>query len=864
MNQVNKHVLIIENSLSGLKLNESATKLNAQGQPQYLLGGIFTEFDVMNRNDRIYTADKFVPHLNELIERKNTLGVIFGEFDHPDVFDTSLSRASHIIENVWYNKEANRIDGQIRLLNTRWGKEAQAIINDGLPIFVSSRAAGVTESNGHVSVKKLFTYDAVADPGFGTAKMTSINESLGLSTNNSNYRIYELTNESKFNELIMENNNNEYVTGKQLDEYSEYLNGEMNKISIQINESVKNGKVSPEQIRTLAETQELLQEQQQKVTQYLNYLTEQIQFVVNENITLKETTEKLITHSDHLTENLNKNINYSEYLAEELDKNINYSEYIAETLDKNIDFSEYIAEHVDSNIKYSDYLAESIEKSNDYSEYIAENLDKNIAYSEYIAENLDNNIAYSEYLAENLDNNIAYSEYLAENLDKTIDYSEYIAEHVDNNIAYSEYIAEHVDNNIAYSEYIAENVSDSKAYMNYIAESLDNTVDAINNNMLTEGAGGPVSVPNMTQIDDYTKYYDEDDDFVKPNVQAQAQVNGSDVQALVDGVDAPVQVAGEVQTQVQAPVDGVQDAPVDDVQDTQVQAPVDGVQDAPVDGVVGEPVDGVQSVDDVQLVGLEDAPIDNNIQAQLPNAEMPNSVEGDDLNPTKYANNSVVSFGDDGTMGEIVASNPETGFYTIKVNTGDMEEVHESKINFTGDDSLENTKQLTTQIEKLILETKKRKASEVKDPHFVQFLTENKKKAWHDLAEEDKEKVIFAINESKTPIYSEAQLLVAINETLTPSISFEEELISNIPSSLIPAWEKIDEKMKVSILSQAKLYPSMNNSLKMEKFWESRNLVNYTMINETKTILNDNVIDNSSLTDEEIDSFIAKFKNLER
>jgi len=77
----NKFVLIIENSVNGLKpLNESTQIVN--GKKNYLLSGVFTEFNVLNRNERIYTAEKFVPHLNELNERKNTLGVVYGEFDH--------------------------------------------------------------------------------------------------------------------------------------------------------------------------------------------------------------------------------------------------------------------------------------------------------------------------------------------------------------------------------------------------------------------------------------------------------------------------------------------------------------------------------------------------------------------------------------------------------------------------------------------------------------------------------------------------------------------------------------------------------------------------------------------------------------
>jgi hypothetical protein len=46
-----KPVLIVENSTNSL-IKESAAKND------YILGGIFTEFGVKNRNERIYTADK--------------------------------------------------------------------------------------------------------------------------------------------------------------------------------------------------------------------------------------------------------------------------------------------------------------------------------------------------------------------------------------------------------------------------------------------------------------------------------------------------------------------------------------------------------------------------------------------------------------------------------------------------------------------------------------------------------------------------------------------------------------------------------------------------------------------------------------
>ena len=455
-----KPVLIIENSTNSLikESNVDSTKKD------YILTGTFTQFNVKNRNDRIYTADKFIPALDELNERMNMLGVVYGEFDHPDVFDTSLSRASHLIQKASYVKESNLVNGEIRLLNTHWGKEAKALVDDGCPIFVSSRAAGITEADGSVALKKLFTYDIVADPGFASAKMSIkvLNESLGYNEN-ANFRIYDISDESKINELF-EMNKDEFVTKTQLAEYSQYLVKELATTQKDVRGAISKGNLSPMKMEQLLEYYEELKNSNCTMVKYLDYLAEKMSVMVTENKSLKNTQNKLIEHNDYLAENLEKAINYSEYIAENVDKNIAYAEYIAENLDKNISYSEYIAESLDKSIVYSEYIAESLDKTIVYSEYIAEHVDKNIAYAEYIAEHVDNSIIYSEYLAENLEGNIAYSEY--------------IAEHVDENIAYSEYIAESLDKSISYQGMIVEKLN-SKLSEGKVNEDFDNKLPTL-------------------------------------------------------------------------------------------------------------------------------------------------------------------------------------------------------------------------------------------------------------------------------------------------------------------------------------------------------------------------------------------------
>ena len=424
-----KPVMIIENNSNPLSLHEEF--VTAANRRAYLLGGIFTEFGVRNRNERIYTAEKFLPCLDELNERISKLAV-YGEFDHPDVFDTSLQRASHIIKEATFNKELNRVEGKIQLLPTYWGKEARALIESDCPIFVSSRAAGVTEQDGTVTLKKLFTYDIVADPGFGSARMTSINESLGYKDPTNNFRIYEMSDESKINDLF-NMNKNDLVTKTQLAQYSDYLVKEIEDIKKSVTEAIKGAKMEPNELGKLLEYYENLNTTNTQMVKYLDYLADKIQVVVNDNKNLREVSERLVAYGDYISENLEQSINYSEDLAKNLDRSIQYTEYVAGKVDETIEYTGYIVENLDRAIAYSDYIAENLDRAIAYSEYIVENVDNSIAYVEYLSEHIEGNIAYSEYIAEHLDATIAYSDYISENLDKAISYAGMISERLNGN-----------------------------------------------------------------------------------------------------------------------------------------------------------------------------------------------------------------------------------------------------------------------------------------------------------------------------------------------------------------------------------------------------------------------------------------------
>ena len=444
---VDKMVWILEKQETDLTFVKKSDK-------DYILEGIAAIFGIENNNHRIYEEAEYLPHLDYLKAKIAKKGLL-GELDHPEKFDVSLKNVSHIIESLDYDKGSRQVKIRIKLLNNHpAGEMAKALADAGVPLRISSRAAGVVRENKRVQIKKIFTYDLVCESGFEEATLERINEGLsnGLShiksqslenrleniseslgfEKSSGVRIYNVS-EDKRDEFLKSmgeekiNNSNQemanYVTIDELDSYSVLIKTEIGALRERI-----------EGAPGLQKIEETIQLLESKVAQIEKY-------------------------SRYLAENLDKTIAYSEYLAENVDQNIEYSKYLAENLDRNISYAEYLAENVDKTISYSEYLAENLDKGISFANYLAENLEKGIAYGEYLAENLDKSISYQEYLAENLDRNISYSEYLAENLDKSITYGDYLAENIDKGISYSEYVAEKLEKNILYSEYIAENVN---------------------------------------------------------------------------------------------------------------------------------------------------------------------------------------------------------------------------------------------------------------------------------------------------------------------------------------------------------------------------------------------------------------------
>ena len=372
MNNTND-LLIVEMSSSTLSVKTSDNK-------EYILEGVFGQIDQKNRNNRIYTESEYIPQI-EALQAKIKASKLLGELDHPAQFDISLKNVSHIIEELTYDKASKEVRGRIKLLDTDAGRQAKALVDAGVPLQISSRAAGAVESNGTVKIKQLFTYDLVADPGFENAELKRVNESFGYS-NDGLISIYEINRSSETsletintientNTEIKENKNMaEFVKSEDFNRYSEYLANE---------------------IKTLKESME----------------------AKNAEVSEDNTVDNLKEHNNHIVETVNKLTDYVEYVATKLDESIQYSEHVAEKADQGIAYSESLAEKLDQGISYTEHVAEAVSKVKDFANYLAEAHNEGATSHTTLLE-------YVEYLKENLQSVSEYAEYIAESLNETV------------------------------------------------------------------------------------------------------------------------------------------------------------------------------------------------------------------------------------------------------------------------------------------------------------------------------------------------------------------------------------------------------------------------------------------------------------
>ena len=155
------------NLLEDVFIIENLQVINeGRGSGPMKICGCFQRADEANNNKRIYRKPLLEREITKLADAM-TERRLMGELDHPQNDSVKLSNVSHLITGL--NMKGNEVIGEAEILNTPAGKVAQALIEGGVKIGISSRGMGtVTEElDGKRYVNedfKLITWDIVADP----------------------------------------------------------------------------------------------------------------------------------------------------------------------------------------------------------------------------------------------------------------------------------------------------------------------------------------------------------------------------------------------------------------------------------------------------------------------------------------------------------------------------------------------------------------------------------------------------------------------------------------------------------------------------------------------------------------------------
>ena len=223
----NKNCLIYE-TLNGVSDMQKVKKENGM----MTLTGVFGVCGVRNNNKRVYETSNYAKMVQEMkseIEKNNGIP---GELEHPQTMNITLENISHKITDINID-ENGLVTGSITLLNTPKGKIAQAIVEGGLPLFISSRATGqVDAASGNVTLERIATYDLVGSPGFSQARLKLNENQIAESICESMYYIGEK------NEDIEENNTIDDMEMKELLEKFEALENRVAELEEQ-NESLR-------------------------------------------------------------------------------------------------------------------------------------------------------------------------------------------------------------------------------------------------------------------------------------------------------------------------------------------------------------------------------------------------------------------------------------------------------------------------------------------------------------------------------------------------------------------------------------------------------------------------------------------------
>lgn len=154
-------------------VNEAA---DTDGKKNWKIKGPFLQAETKNRNGRIYSSSLIEREVNKYMKERVMTSRAMGELDHPPTPQINLDRVSHLVEDLSF--ENNSAIGVAKLLDTPTGRTAQALLEGGVKLGVSSRGVGTLTKDKVNEDYGLICIDIVGDPSALNAYVDGIYENV--------------------------------------------------------------------------------------------------------------------------------------------------------------------------------------------------------------------------------------------------------------------------------------------------------------------------------------------------------------------------------------------------------------------------------------------------------------------------------------------------------------------------------------------------------------------------------------------------------------------------------------------------------------------------------------------------------------
>lgn len=170
---------LIAEVTQNIDIIEEAT---ASGEKAMYITGPFMEYNVQNRNGRMYSESVMRKAVDRYVNEKVSKNCAYGELNHPTGPTIDLERACILINKLDMQTEQGKVIGKARITETPTGKIVKGLIESGANLGVSSRGLGsLKEGKGGImevqdDFRLVTASDVVADPSAPNAFVKGIME----------------------------------------------------------------------------------------------------------------------------------------------------------------------------------------------------------------------------------------------------------------------------------------------------------------------------------------------------------------------------------------------------------------------------------------------------------------------------------------------------------------------------------------------------------------------------------------------------------------------------------------------------------------------------------------------------------------